>query len=184
MHIYPIKIPQPLPSPLDRLGFMFLTSGFSTILHDCLIGDIKKKNFTYCYNWTHVLTNIMNRKISKLLNTKSLKINAVFNGLYQILVLLVPFITTPYISRIFGPGLRGDYAYYTSIVSYFTILATFGFNDFGTKIISQNRNNKEEKTKAFLGIRYIKFFLSLLSRDYSSVSEWSQSGFCLFIAYL
>lgn len=105
----------------------------------------------------------MNRKISKLLNTKSLKINAVFNGLYQILVLLVPFITTPYISRIFGPGLRGDYAYYTSIVSYFTILATFGFNDFGTKIISQNRNNKEEKTKAFLGIRYIKFFLSLLT---------------------
>ena len=94
--------------------------------------------------------------------TKSLKINAIFNGFYQILTLLAPLLTTPYISRVLGPTVIGDYSYYNSILGYFTLIATFGFNDYGTKVIAQYRENPKEKSNAFWGISFSKGILSLV----------------------
>lgn len=93
----------------------------------------------------------------------SLKTKAIFNALYQILILIVPVITTPYISRVLGPDNNGDYGFYYSIVSYFAIFATFGFVDYGTKKIAEARDNKTEMTKCFIGIFLTKFFLGLIS---------------------
>lgn len=93
----------------------------------------------------------------------SLKTNAVFNALYQILALLAPLLTTPYISRILGSELIGDYAYFYSIVSFFLLVATFGFTDYGTKKIAEVRNNKAERSNVFWGIMSAKGILSLIS---------------------
>ena len=94
--------------------------------------------------------------------TKSIKINSIFNAIYQILSLIVPLITTPYISRILGPGPNGEYAYYYSIVSYFVIFATFGFTDYGTKKIAELRDNISKKTLYFLSILFSKFLLGIV----------------------
>lgn len=91
--------------------------------------------------------------------TVSLKINAIFNGIYQILALLVPLITTPYISRVLGPGPNGQYAFFYSIVSYFVIFVTFGFVDFGTKVIAETRNDCYKKTINFVSISVCKLIL-------------------------
>ena len=91
--------------------------------------------------------------------TVSLKINAIFNGIYQILALLVPLITTPYISRVLGPGPNGQYAFFYSIVSYFVIFVTFGFVDFGTKVIAETRNDCYKKTINFVSISVCKLLL-------------------------
>lgn len=95
-------------------------------------------------------------------NTKSLKLNAIFNGFYQILTLIAPLLTTPYISRVLGPEVIGDYSYYNSILGYFSLIATFGFNDYGTKVIAQYRDDPQKKSDAFWGIQTAKIFLSLL----------------------
>lgn len=97
-----------------------------------------------------------------LQKTKSLKINAIFNGFYQILTLMAPLLTTPYISRVLGPEVIGDYSYYYSILGYFTLIATFGFNDYGTKVIAQYRDDPQKKSDAFWGIQMAKFLLSLV----------------------
>lgn len=97
-----------------------------------------------------------------LLNVKSIKINAIFNSLYQILVLLAPLITTPYISRVLGVDAIGSYQFCYSIVTYFTILATFGFSDYGTKKISELRNNKNQKSDAFWEIMCAKGIISFI----------------------
>ena len=94
--------------------------------------------------------------------TKSIKVNSIFNALYQVLSLIVPLITTPYISRVLGPGPNGEYAYYYSIVSYFVIFATFGFSDYGTKKIAELRDNKEEKTTHFFSILFSKLILGFI----------------------
>ena len=94
--------------------------------------------------------------------TRSIKINSIFNAVYQILSLLVPLITTPYISRILGPGPNGEYAYYYSIVSYFVIFATFGFTDYGTKKIAELRDDLPKKTSCFIGILFSKFLLGTI----------------------
>lgn len=99
----------------------------------------------------------------KLSSTKSLKINAIFNSLYQILNLIVPLITAPYISRVLGPENNGIYSYYYSIVTYFVLFATFGFNEFGTKYIAEVRENKSERSKRFFAIYTSKLIIGSLT---------------------
>lgn len=94
--------------------------------------------------------------------TKSFKVNVIFNTIYQILALLTPLITTPYISRIFNSDLIGRYSFLYSIVTYFTLVAAFGFNDFGTKIISENRDNYGARSKIFSNIYISKMILSIV----------------------
>lgn len=97
-----------------------------------------------------------------LKNKKSLKINAIFNSLYQIMALIVPLITTPYISRVLGPEANGQYAYFYSIVSYFVIFVGFGFVDYGTKKIAETRDDSYLKTINFINISVCKRILGLI----------------------
>lgn len=86
----------------------------------------------------------------------SLKINTIFNAFYQILALLVPLITTPYISRTLGANSIGQYSFFYSIITYFTLVVTFGFTDYGTKRIAETRENISEKSLSFFSIYFSK----------------------------
>lgn len=50
---------------------------------------------------------------------KSIKKNYIYNLTYQILALMAPLITTPYVSRVLGAEAIGEYSYAYSIVYYF-----------------------------------------------------------------
>ena len=100
--------------------------------------------------------------IEKIKNTKSLKVNAIFNSIYQILSMLVPLVTAPYISRVLGVVNNGYYAYYYSITTYFVLFATFGFNDFGTKYIAEVRDDRAKTSSRFWAITFSKLILGLL----------------------
>ena len=86
--------------------------------------------------------------------------NYFYNLSYQILVVILPIITTPYITRIFNSQELGDYGYYSSIVTYFILLATLGVANYGTKVISGNRY---EISKNFWGIYSLQFSATILS---------------------
>ena len=100
---------------------------------------------------------------SKITQTKSLKVNAIFNALYQILNMVVPLLTAPFIARVLGPENNGIYSYYYSIVTYFVLFATFGFNEFGTKFISVARDNKEERSRRFFAINAAKILIGIIT---------------------
>ena len=100
--------------------------------------------------------------------------NYFYNLSYQILVVVLPIITTPYITRIFNSQELGDYGYYSSIVTYFILLATLGVANYGTKVISGNRN---EISKNFWGIYSLQFSATLLSISLYSV-------FCLCLPFM
>ena len=92
----------------------------------------------------------------------SLKVNTIFTAIYQILALLVPLITTPYISRTLGADSIGQYSYFYSIITYFTLVATFGFTDYGTKKIAELRDNISEKSISFFSIYTTKLIFGIL----------------------
>ena len=94
-------------------------------------------------------------------NKSSLKLNIIFNSIYQIFMLLVPLLTAPYVSRVLLEGQIGSYSYSTSIVYYFTTVAAFGFLDYGTIVIAKNRNDKEARAKLYYGIFYCKILLTM-----------------------
>ena len=50
---------------------------------------------------------------------KSIARNYIYNLTYQILVIILPIITAPYLARTLGPEGTGIYSYTISIVTYF-----------------------------------------------------------------
>ena len=83
--------------------------------------------------------------------------NYAYNLSYQLLVIVLPIITTPYVTRIFSSKDLGTYGYFNSIVTYFILLATLGVANYGTKEISSNR---KEIRKNFWGIYTLQLIVS------------------------
>jgi len=80
---------------------------------------------------------------------KSLKKLFGFDLISQIVSYLTPILTAPYVSRILQPNGIGQYSFANSIVSYFVMIVTFGFTNYGNKLISSQRQNKEEYSSTF-----------------------------------
>lgn len=79
----------------------------------------------------------------------SVKKNFALSTAYQILVLAVPFITTPYVSRVLGADGIGVYSFTSSIVAYFTMLAHLGTMSYGAREISRARNDRQVLSRLF-----------------------------------
>jgi len=87
---------------------------------------------------------------------KKITINYIFNLSYQILVIILPLITTPYVSRILGPDGIGTYSYTTSIVTYFILFGCIGLNLYGQREIAYYQEDKEKRSTAFFEILLLK----------------------------
>ncbi len=59
--------------------------------------------------------------------------NYLYNLSYQILTIILPIITVPYVTRIFTSEALGNYGFYNSIVSYFSLFAMLDIGVYGTK---------------------------------------------------
>ncbi|WP_322020520.1 oligosaccharide flippase family protein [Clostridium butyricum] len=60
-----------------------------------------------------------------------------YNILYQVLSIIIPLITTPYIARVIGAQGVGIQSYTCSVVSYFTLFAMLGVNNYGNRVLQQ-----------------------------------------------
>ena len=90
----------------------------------------------------------------------NLKKNFVYNITYQILVLLIPLITMPYVSRVLGAEGVGTYSYTYSIVYYFMLFAMLGLNNYGNRTIAKVRDDKEKLSKTFKEIYLFQLITS------------------------
>ena len=86
--------------------------------------------------------------------------NYAYNLSYQLLVIILPIITTPYVTRVFSSNDLGIYGYFNSIVTYFILLATLGVANYGTKEISGHR---KDIGKNFWGIYTLQLGATILS---------------------
>lgn len=75
--------------------------------------------------------------------------NYLFNIGYQLLVLILPLITYPYISRTLLPEGFGIYTYTYSIIQYFVLFAGLGVALYGNRQIAYVRENDKELSKTF-----------------------------------
>ncbi|MEI8198962.1 MAG: flippase [Eubacteriales bacterium] len=89
--------------------------------------------------------------------TISLKKNFIYNFSLNIINILFPLITAPYISRVLGADNLGKYNFSLSFSSWFLIFATFGTSTYGVREIAKVRDNKEQLDKTFSEIFLINF---------------------------
>lgn len=91
----------------------------------------------------------------------SIKKNYMYNVMYQLLIIALPLITAPYISRVIGAEGLGIYSYSYSITQYFVLFTMMGVNNYGNRSIAETRDNKEKMQKTFWGIYYFQIFLGV-----------------------
>lgn len=62
-----------------------------------------------------------------------IKRNYVYHTLFQILSLLIPLITAPYIARVLQRTGVGLYSYANSIATFFSLVALLGISSYGLR---------------------------------------------------
>lgn len=91
--------------------------------------------------------------------------NYFYNLSYQILILSVPLVTTPYVSRVLGAKGVGTFSYTNSIVQYFILFGCVGLNLYGQREIAYAQHEKTKRDKVFwelVMLRIITVSISLL----------------------
>ena len=76
-------------------------------------------------------------------------INYLYTAVYQILIVVLPLITTPYISRVLGVENVGKCAYASTIVTYFILFAQIGLNIYGRREIALHQGAPEKRSLIF-----------------------------------
>ena len=80
---------------------------------------------------------------------------------YEIFALLLPLITSPYVSRVLGAENIGIYSYTYSIASYFGMFAMLGVKNHGNRAIAKVRDDRDLTSQTFINIYAIQFFMSV-----------------------
>ena len=96
------------------------------------------------------------------MRNNSTKKNFIYNLIYQILILIIPLITAPYLSRVVGVSGVGTYSYTYSIVYYFMLLTLLGINNYGNRTIAKVRDNKEKRSKEFWSMYILQLFMGTI----------------------
>ena len=92
----------------------------------------------------------------------SIKKNLFYNSSYQILQIIIPLITTPYLTRVLGASGLGDYSYYYTIAAYFVLFIMLGLNNYGNREIAKVRDDRQELSKNFWNIYAMQLIMGIL----------------------
>lgn len=81
--------------------------------------------------------------------------NYAFNLFYQTVIIALPLVTTPYLSRVLGAEEIGKYSFAHSIVSYFSLAAALGSTVYGQRLIAKE-SDREERTRLFFEVLLLR----------------------------
>lgn len=82
--------------------------------------------------------------------------NYLYNVGYNVLILLTPLLTVPYISRVLGPTGVGINATTNSVITYFLLAGTVGITIYGNREIAFIRENKSRMSQTFWEIEFLQ----------------------------
>lgn len=89
------------------------------------------------------------------------KVNFIYQFLYQLIILGVPLVLTPYLTRVLGSEALGDYSYIFSIVSIFLMVSMLGIQNYGCRLIASSSTQDEKRTN-FYSLFFSHLLISVL----------------------
>ncbi|AZZ60603.1 oligosaccharide flippase family protein [Oenococcus sp. UCMA 16435] len=89
--------------------------------------------------------------------------NYFYNVSYQLLVLIAPLVTIPYIARVIGPVGVGINAYTNSVVGYFCLIGSLGITLYGSREIAFHRDNLIDRSRIFWEITLLQIATTFLA---------------------
>lgn len=94
---------------------------------------------------------------------KKILTNFLYQASYQLLLILLPIITIPVVSRALGPDGIGTYNYINSITAYFILFAGLGLSNYGVREIAIVRNDPYKRSKKFWELEFFNIFFTLVA---------------------
>lgn len=86
--------------------------------------------------------------------------NFIYQYTYQIIAILLPLITAPYVSRVIGADGIGKYTYTYTISYYFYIICMLGFETHGQRRIASFQNDRDERSREFSEILLLQLIVT------------------------
>lgn len=81
---------------------------------------------------------------------------------YQFFMMIIPFILSPYLARVFGPENIGRTSFISNINNYFILFASLGISVYGNREIAFVRNDKKKLSQIFMDIFFVHFIVGSL----------------------
>lgn len=89
--------------------------------------------------------------------------NYLYNLSYQLLLIILPIITTPYVSRVLGASCVGTYSYTNSITQYFILIGCIGLNLYGQREIAYYQNDLNTRNRTFFELFFLRCITLIIS---------------------
>ena len=89
--------------------------------------------------------------------------NYFYSAAYRVLIVILPLITTPYVSRVLKPEGIGIFSYTSSITAVFTLAAALGFASYGQREIAYNQDDLHGRSVVFFEIGIFRAVTTLLA---------------------
>jgi polysaccharide transporter, PST family len=102
--------------------------------------------------------SIIAQKLAKARESGVAK-NIFFLGILQVLNLLLPLVTLPYLNRVIGIEYVGLLAFAVALCNYFQIITDYGFNLTAVKEIAQNSGNAAQLSKIYSTVLNTKLII-------------------------
>jgi O-antigen/teichoic acid export membrane protein len=91
----------------------------------------------------------------------SIKKNFAYQTAYQLLKMVLPLVTAPYIARVLGKVNVGIYSYTYTIAHYFVVFSMLGLEQYGSRAIAKCRDNPRERSRVFSELLWLHCAFSL-----------------------
>lgn len=110
--------------------------------------------------------------------------NYLYNVVYQIFILLIPIIVTPYLARVLGPDNLGIYSYVFSVTNVISILTLIGIYNYGNRQVAYERNDKQKMSQTFWEIMLLRVLIAVVgSVVYFAVAFYLKKFTVYFLQY-
>lgn len=91
------------------------------------------------------------------------KKNFFYQTIYEILILILPLLTSPYIARVLGAEKLGIYSLSYAAAYYFQLLAALGIKYYGSRTIAAVKENREKLNEKFSELLVTHILVSIVS---------------------
>ena len=92
----------------------------------------------------------------------SIKKNILYQTIYEILMIILPFVTSPYIARVIGAEGLGIYSYSHSVAYYFVLFSMMGIKNYGNRAVAQSRDDDSKLNRTFSNILFLHIAISVI----------------------
>ena len=107
---------------------------------------------------------------------KSLRKNYVYSASYQLLSIITPFITTPYLSRTLKAEGVGTASFINSVVQNFLLFAQMGIYSYGRREVSYAQDDRQKRSWIFWNLKALAFINASISMTAFLVMSYFYAG--------